>query len=733
LALIAFHPSSFAETANLALGKVAIQSSTSDDSAPASLAVDGALGHFTQTDFETAPWWQVDLESPHSVDSVTLWNRTDCCKDQLSNFHVDFLDNNDNIIATYDHPGSVGERVIIPLAAEGVRTVRVQLYAAGELSLREVQVWKPLNTVKARQEYAVANMESRRANNIIRAARGEPINQHDLDNQIATINDFKNGKKDFTIPFLVRLMYLNETYEDKILAPLLTLDYWITQGDLINSYNSENHMIQWISSYHLVLQKIRERGDVWNNQQDPERMLFRLNHYLDLKLKYGFHEFFSPTYYRMTLRGLTNLADFSSDPVIKDKAARAILRLVQEWMYVINDEGNKLSTAGRSYDGSGSTEGGGSEFTWMVTGIGKMNGGAGSVASFMLTSTVDYESIEFKESRYVKLEVGYDGAERLSVHAGLDQYDRALFQMTSGGYFTKYTSIDTVRFARHYGIHQREELKDLAFLANIPEVFDVLYAPGAAVGDAYSDGSWLHANLHIFKDGGVVLSSAQNHHSGKMGYQTIPWAAAVGDLSVFTGSGDVESANSKNSHFPYVKQDENVALIAYHPHALIYANKRDKSVTLMWPGEKFDEQAFDGQWAMGRRGDDFIAVYRDDTVQLDNGNFWSNRNKGRQLWIAVVGNERTHGSFANFKDVIANASINQSVSYNFLRTKSVYDTSVTVDGKKLSNRSSSGSLGFLFLMLLFFMVFRRFFKKQILALLQPRANGASDAAVIGGR
>src|SRR5262249_11711819 len=81
---------------NLAQGKLVSQSSTLAGyaGAAASSAVDGNTdGSFfnnsvTATNFETSPWWQVDLGASASISSIVVWNRTDCCGSRLGDYWV---------------------------------------------------------------------------------------------------------------------------------------------------------------------------------------------------------------------------------------------------------------------------------------------------------------------------------------------------------------------------------------------------------------------------------------------------------------------------------------------------------------------------------------------------------------------------------------------------------------------------------------------------------------------
>jgi len=60
-------------TENVALGKLAVQSSTLTKS-PASLAVDGDMDTTSCTETSLEPWWSVDLGEPMTVDHVIVTN-----------------------------------------------------------------------------------------------------------------------------------------------------------------------------------------------------------------------------------------------------------------------------------------------------------------------------------------------------------------------------------------------------------------------------------------------------------------------------------------------------------------------------------------------------------------------------------------------------------------------------------------------------------------------------------
>ncbi|MDM8564840.1 discoidin domain-containing protein [Candidatus Halobeggiatoa sp. HSG11] len=142
---------------NVAMNKSARQSSTAQGG-NADRAVDGnTSGNWsedsvTHTNLETGyyPWWEVDLGDLHEIDTINLYNRTDCCSERLKNFRVYVskyrLPDNSRTAATEqadwyaNHVPVVGENVTIDVGAIG-RYVRIQHNYSGEpMSLAEVEV-----------------------------------------------------------------------------------------------------------------------------------------------------------------------------------------------------------------------------------------------------------------------------------------------------------------------------------------------------------------------------------------------------------------------------------------------------------------------------------------------------------------------------------------------------------------------------------------------------------------
>jgi outer membrane protein assembly factor BamB len=80
---------------NVALGKVATSSSVFTGGGPSD-GIDGitngdfanAGGSFFHSSLEENPWWEVDLDRQFEITKVTIYNRTECCSERLSNFKI---------------------------------------------------------------------------------------------------------------------------------------------------------------------------------------------------------------------------------------------------------------------------------------------------------------------------------------------------------------------------------------------------------------------------------------------------------------------------------------------------------------------------------------------------------------------------------------------------------------------------------------------------------------------
>ena len=91
----------FSSGKNIARTGKATQSSVGYNS-PAAKAIDGNRnGTFAScscTNSERAAWWELDLGGEFPIDSIAVWNRTDCCPERLDQLSIQILDDKKKVI-----------------------------------------------------------------------------------------------------------------------------------------------------------------------------------------------------------------------------------------------------------------------------------------------------------------------------------------------------------------------------------------------------------------------------------------------------------------------------------------------------------------------------------------------------------------------------------------------------------------------------------------------------------
>lgn len=141
---------------NIALGKRVSQSSTAfggDASRAVDGKTDGDFGHqsVTHTNFQSKPWWQVDLDSEETIRQINIYNRTDTASNRLSNFHVILLDSFGNEIERKRISSLTDTFAQIAIDYKKARYVRIELEGNNALSLAEVQVLRAENIAWKKQ------------------------------------------------------------------------------------------------------------------------------------------------------------------------------------------------------------------------------------------------------------------------------------------------------------------------------------------------------------------------------------------------------------------------------------------------------------------------------------------------------------------------------------------------------------------------------------------------------
>ena len=141
---------------NVALGKRVTQSSTAfggDASRAVDGKTDGDFGHqsVTHTNFQSKPWWQVDLDREETIRQINIFNRTDTAQERLSNFHVILLDSFGNEIERKRISALTNTAAQLAIDYKKARFIRIELEGHNALSLAEVQVLRAENIAWKKQ------------------------------------------------------------------------------------------------------------------------------------------------------------------------------------------------------------------------------------------------------------------------------------------------------------------------------------------------------------------------------------------------------------------------------------------------------------------------------------------------------------------------------------------------------------------------------------------------------
>ena len=111
---------------------------------PANLAIDGNSNTFSHTNAEPNAWWAMDFCNDVIIARVRLWNRSDCCDDQMANFMVT-VDN--EICGRVDGAIGVGKSIDVtcpkPLVGKVLKIQRTDNFL---LSISELQLFSSIKT-----------------------------------------------------------------------------------------------------------------------------------------------------------------------------------------------------------------------------------------------------------------------------------------------------------------------------------------------------------------------------------------------------------------------------------------------------------------------------------------------------------------------------------------------------------------------------------------------------------
>lgn len=540
---------------------------------------------------------------------------------------------------------------------------------------------------EARKEAFIDSSLANPNNNtfVLQAFRGQTVDQQSLDNIYNRMTT--KSTIDFDIVQLVRVLFLtnanNDTsYNSEILNALSQVPFWLTKSDTLRGYWSENHMIQWMSSDWLLHESYGKTSDA--------NLRNRIEHYLDLKIRYGFYEFFSSTYMGYSLGGLINLADFSQDAVIKTKAKQAVERLLKDLLKLTNDEGAYFPAAGRNYYGKYENPYNQNHYSlvYLLTGFGPGTVEVSHSGASLATSSIDLNSVinSWQADIDTIYKIGHSIDSVRIIHQNQAHLDRMMFQWSSGCYFHPNFALESATLLGDSNIWAHVDFEQLSILKGVsPPLAQSLAEQLSSIS---SSTVICGQDLAIFKNNSVTLSSIQDFWKGKLGYQQFPVCANIKNTAVFPSSGEVvqdweqKPSSNANDHLPYVEQNSNVALIMYRGKEKFQLfGETIADVSLHWFENDFDETLTQGNWLLGRVDDSYVAVRRHCTdTKLG---LYSCDQRDGQTWVIAVGNDSMYGSFNDFQAVVSQSQFEEEWYFDEQSSEWVYHAAIDFEGKDI--------------------------------------------------
>ncbi|MFN8322986.1 MAG: T9SS type A sorting domain-containing protein [Chitinophagales bacterium] len=531
-----------------------------------------------------------------------------------------------------------------------------------------------------REEYIDSSLNNTSGTKLIlQAYRGLPLDTVELN---STLNSISTGEtSDFDIIELIRILYLtNGTYDSKILPVLYSVPYWINYGDLIRNYWSENHMIMWMGSDWLLHEKYNKPVD--------NRLEARLRHYLQLKVQFGFYEFFSSVYGPYELSGLLNLADFAQDSQIKDLATKASQQLLKDFLLLTNDQGTYFPVAGRNYPSKyeSAYNQNHNNLIYLMTGFGEAPNGASHGGPFLASSTIPMDTVlnSWKPFENYTFHNGHSLDTGFILNSAMESADKTIFQWSSGAYFHPDVVQETAQLLTDSNLWTQNDFAILAPLSSIPP--QNMPSVANTLSSISKSSVLCEADITIFKNHSVTLSSVLDFWKGKVGFQQYTCVANVGTTAVYTASGEVKAnwdnrnPNNQNVHLPYVEQHSNVSLIMYRPENVptaLGATYNYKEVALHFKDADFDEVQEDSLWLLGRQQESYVAVRRACIGEINT--LRACPTIGGQTWVIMVGDSSMYGSFGNFQNVVHQSQFEEKWYLDTLSSQYVYYAKIMVD------------------------------------------------------
>lgn len=386
---------------------------------------------------------------------------------------------------------------------------------------------------------------------------------------------------------------------------------------------SENHYIMNVSCEWLLHELL--------GKSPSNNLIERLYSFLDLKMQIGFAEFLSPVYLPFTITALLNLYDFTVYTVIKSKCAHLLDMLSYHVLNVSLKNGSIITPSGRSYiRHRESTKNHLSLFIHFLNNeteaLKKSYDGLALKKTLLKTSYIPSSSV-YNYKIVVNLTESFPTLlNALAPHENqCDIYVSLLWNY--GAYLPlhkKSISIILI-FMRKYNLWNHPHFKSLKLVYSMFKCFgsscftNVMYGLGC-VAKPYATGSLLtNANMYVFKEGNVVMSSLMNYNQGLPIFQQNVWAVNLAGVPIWAslgkqgsvfclsslGNAEASTEMSTGKVTPHVIQNGRHLIVIYKYNRFCFPNAK---LQVFWPTNQFDDHGIlNSNWYWARKNTAVIA------------------------------------------------------------------------------------------------------------------------------
>ena len=454
-----------------------------------------------------------------------------------------------------------------------------------------------------------------------------------------------------------------------------------------------------------------------------EKAEARLLRWIDLRVRTGFAEWDSETYYPEDLAPLINLVDFAVDPDIATRATMLVDLILFDFA-VDTFYGQYATSHGRVTASSIQSAAGGSMTTVaaLVWGQGRFQS-TSNMGVVALATTPNYQVPDLIEAVGLDNPEEYFNYERHSfpvedaAQYGFDITDINHAPLFWGmGAFTTPDHIElTVQTADEWELWHYPDFRALKDVAKILQATNTL-ALASRLLDPDPNGILMsEVNKLTYRTPDFMLSSVQDFRKGEKGYQQHIWQATLSPHAVvFTSNPDSLRADDKhrpsywmaNGRQPRTAQYENVLFAIYEIDRYKSAPSPLEARHYAFTHAYFPKWAFDqvvevpgddgGGWVFGRGGDGYIGLYSHQPYE------WQTEGPdagqeiialGREnIWICQLGRAAVDGSFEDFIQAVSSTPLNirgLSIEYQVPGKGDLtfgWDGALKLDGEEISLR-----------------------------------------------